>query len=81
MERLMRRKFGIVALAVIILAAICGGLSRRGIGKSLTQTPQGAATTADNIESDYRAALNIVDTNYAGEIDYEKATQAAIQGM
>ncbi len=81
MERLMRRKFGIVAIAVVIAAALVGGLSRRSIGKALTPKPAGAATSADNIESDYRAALNIVDLNYAGEIDYEKATQAAIQGM
>jgi carboxyl-terminal processing protease len=81
MERLMRRKFGIIAIAVVIVAAVLGGLSRRGIGKALTPTPAGATTTADNIENDYRVALNIVDTNYAGEIDYEKATQAAIQGM
>ncbi|HEY0543840.1 MAG TPA: S41 family peptidase [Pyrinomonadaceae bacterium] len=77
----MRRKFGIIAIAVVIVAAVLGGLSRRGIGKALTPTPAGATTTADNIENDYRVALNIVDTNYAGEIDYEKATQAAIQGM
>ena len=81
MERLMRRKFGIVAIAVVIAAAFVGGLSRRSIGKALTPKTAGAATNADNIESDYRAALNIVDSNYVGEIDYEKATQAAIQGM
>jgi carboxyl-terminal processing protease len=81
MERLMRRKFGIIAIAVVIVAATLGGLAHRGIGKALTPTPAGAPTTADNIENDYRTALNIVDTNYAGEIDYEKATQAAIQGM
>jgi carboxyl-terminal processing protease len=81
MERLMRRKFGIVAIAVVIVAAIGGGISHRSIGKALSPKTAGAATSADNIESDYRAALNIVDSNYAGEIDYEKATQAAIQGM
>ena len=81
MERLMRRKFGIVAIVVVIVAAIVGGISHRSIGKALSPKTAGAATSADNIESDYRAALNIVDSNYAGEIDYEKATQAAIQGM
>jgi carboxyl-terminal processing protease len=33
------------------------------------------------IESDYDEALAAVDENYADDIDYEKASQAAIQGM
>ena len=39
------------------------------------------ASTADNIENDYSEAVTTVSNNYAGDIDYEKATQAAIQGM
>ena len=80
MERLLRRKFGIAALAIVIIAAIGGGLAHRGIGRASTKTA-GSTTSAENVESDYSSALAIVDANYAGEIDYEKATQAAIQGM
>ena len=76
----MKRKFGLVAFAIVILAAVGGGLVRRGFGRSLSQTG-GTNTTAENIEGDYSAALSLVDANYAGSIDYEKATQAAIQGM
>src|SRR5207245_354436 len=36
---------------------------------------------ADKIEGDYSEAISTVEENYAGDIDYEKATQAAIQGM
>ena len=36
---------------------------------------------AEKIEGDYSEAIELVEQNYAGEIDYEKATQAAIQGM
>src|SRR5262249_58594939 len=36
---------------------------------------------ADKIEADYREAIATVEDRYAGDIDYEKATQAAIQGM
>src|SRR5204862_7354953 len=36
---------------------------------------------ADKIEADYHEAISTVEEKYAGEIDYEKATQAAIQGM
>jgi carboxyl-terminal processing protease len=35
----------------------------------------------EDIENDYNEAISAVSSNYAGEIDYEKATQAAIQGM
>ncbi len=76
----MSKKFGLVAVAVIIVAALVGGLSRRSIGKP-SAANAGVKTTAENIEGDYQAALTIIDSNYAGEVDYEKATQAAIQGM
>src|SRR6185312_16083201 len=38
-------------------------------------------TITDDIESDYNDALNAVKANYAGDVDFEKATQSAIQGM
>ncbi len=36
---------------------------------------------AEEIEKDYNEAVSTVSSNYVGEIDYEKATQAAVQGM
>ena len=36
---------------------------------------------ADEIEKDYNEAISTITTNYSGDIDHEKATQAAIQGM
>jgi len=80
MEFLIRKKFGVVALAIVIVAAIGGGLSRRSIGRTSPQAG-GNLANADNVVGDYSSALSIVDTNYAGNVDYEKATQAAIQGM
>jgi len=38
-------------------------------------------TEADDIEKDYNEAIAEISMEYAGDIDYEKATQAAIQGM
>ena len=35
----------------------------------------------DDIEKDYNEAISAISVEYAGDIDYEKATQAAIQGM
>ncbi len=48
------------------------------------QTPPGGRSGGDagaDIERDYHEALDDVTDNYADEIDYEKANQAAIQGM
>jgi carboxyl-terminal processing protease len=85
----MSRKFGIAAGIIIIAATIIGGTlggarSRRrssssSIVSSSAKAP--ATATADNIEGDYGDAVGLISDNYAGEIDYEKATQAAIQGM
>ncbi len=76
----MNRKFGIVAIIVIIAATLAGGFSRRGIGRT-SSLLSNAPNSPQTIEGDYQSALSIIDTNYAGEVDYEKATQAAIQGM
>jgi carboxyl-terminal processing protease len=80
----MSRKFGIAAGIIIIAATIIGGTlggaktRRRSVSSSAKTT---ATATADNIEGDYGDAIGLISDNYAGEIDYEKATQAAIQGM
>ena len=76
----MRSRFGIIAFAIVIVAAIAGGLARRSMGRASTQTAS-TVTDADAVENDYSTALSIVDANYAGVVDYERATQAAIQGM
>jgi carboxyl-terminal processing protease len=79
----MNRRFLIAASALILVAALVGG----GIGRSRRlrwSAPTNAASSyaqADDIEKDYTNALTEISRNYAGEIDYEKATQAAIQGM
>ena len=68
---------------IVILAAIFGGTigSSRKFN-SLTNTGNlNSYRAADEIEKDYNEAVSTITTNYSGEIDYEKATQAAIQGM
>ncbi len=42
---------------------------------------RGGGDAGADIERDYHEALDDVTDNYADEIDYEKANQAAIQGM
>jgi len=80
----MNRQFAAIAASVILAASLIGGMrnsSRRARAASSPQPASVTASTADNIETDYSEAVTTVSNNYAGEIDYEKATQAAIQGM
>jgi carboxyl-terminal processing protease len=84
----MTRNFTIVAALVIVTASLAGGVrtrtSRRVISTNAAnsnQTPTAEKYEADKIESDYHEAISTVEEKYAGDIDYEKATQAAIQGM
>jgi carboxyl-terminal processing protease len=74
----MSKRFLITACAVILIAAVVGGT----IGRSRrTRRNVPANTQANDIEKDYNEAINTISDGYAGDIDYEKATQAAIQGM
>lgn len=76
----MTKKFVIVAASIVLLATIAGGASKR-LRRTKTNAGVPLYTIADDIESDYNDALNAVKKNYAGDVDFEKATQAAIQGM
>ena len=79
----MAKKFIIFAGVLILIAAVMGGTigsSKRlrrtvAIGGPVNDKP------AEEIEKDYDEAVTLLSTNYVGEIDYEKATQAAVQGM
>src|SRR5437660_4255145 len=81
----MTRKFTIVAIFVIVAATVAGGVRSRSSRRHLTIVNSSQTTEdkyeADKIEADYREAISTVEDRYAGDIDYEKATQAAIQGM
>ena len=55
-----------------------GGRSLR----SFTSTnAKNSYRVVDEIEKDYNEAVATITSNYSGDIDHEKATQAAIQGM
>jgi carboxyl-terminal processing protease len=79
----MNKRFIIFASSLILIAALVGG----GIGRSRKvrwSAPANGVNVyaqADEIEKDYNNAVEEISANYAGDIDYEKATQAAIQGM
>ena len=81
--RSINRKFAITASAVILLAAIFGGTigSARRFSSLTSIGAKNDYRVADEIEHDYNEAVSTITSNYSGEIDHEKATQAAIQGM
>lgn len=65
------------------MAAVVGGTigrSRR-FGRTVPAKGVVSHTQADDIEKDYNEAVETISDGYAGDIDYERATQAAIQGM
>lgn len=83
----MNRKFSFLAIFVIVTASIAGGLRTRSAHRRAASVTAAATASAaekyetDRLESDYREAISTVEDKYAGDVDYEKATQAAIQGM
>lgn len=72
-----------MASAIIMIAALVGGT----IGRSRRfryPTPSSTAasrTQSEDIGKDFNEALSSISDSYAGNVDYERATQAAIQGM
>lgn len=84
----MTRSFAIAASLILVTATLAGGLYSRSTRRrqALNLGTSTAASAADKYEAekiggDYSEAMETVEQNYVGEIDYEKATQAAIQGM
>jgi len=64
----------VVSITILLAATLVGGLAgRRAFGE---KTGDGRG-----VEADYREALQVVTDNYADTVDYEKASEAAIQGM
>jgi carboxyl-terminal processing protease len=77
------KKFAISAAGLILLAAIFGGTigSGRNLSSFTSSNSKNSYRVADEIEKDYNEAVATITSNYSGDIDHEKATQAAIQGM
>jgi len=76
----MKKKLGLIVAALVVAAAsVAGGLlARRAEQRIVTGTNADADAL---IEHDYKEVLALIANQYADEIDYEKANQAAIQGM
>ena len=76
----MKKRLGLIIAAVVVIAsAVIGGVVVRRAEQRIVT---GTSADADAIiEHDYKEVLSLISTEYADEIDYEKASQAAIQGM
>jgi len=72
----MNRKFGVIAIVLVLVGAVLGGVFGR-----MPSTSAGAAITPEKIVSDYKEALAVVEENYVGKIDREKESDTSIQGM
>jgi carboxyl-terminal processing protease len=80
----MAKRFLFFAGAIILLAAVVGGTiggGSRRLRRSVSVIGSVPNRPAEEIEKDYNEAVSAISSSYAGEIDYEKATQAAVQGM
>src|SRR5262245_54727405 len=79
----VNKRFIIAATVVVLAAAILGGTIGSGRKLSGLTAPGGKNPyrVADEIEKDYKEAVTAITSNYSCDIDYERATQAAIQGM
>lgn len=79
----MARRFVIIAGVIILIAAVVGGTigSSRRLRRSVSLGGPAPDRPAEEIEKDYNEAVSTISSSYAGDIDYEKATQAAVQGM
>ncbi|MCM3904379.1 MAG: S41 family peptidase [Pyrinomonadaceae bacterium] len=79
----MAKRFIIIAGMIILVAAVVGGTigSSRRLRRSVSVGGSVPDRPAEEIERDYNEAISTISTSYAGDIDYEKATQAAVQGM
>lgn len=73
----MSKKFGIIAILIVVIGAILGGI----LGKLPMKSAADTSLTSEKVVSDYREALDVIDKNYIGEIDHEKITESSIQSM
>lgn len=73
----MDKKFPILALLLIAVGAVIGGL----VGRLPAKTSAEGAVTVESVAKDYSEALELIDKNYGGAVDHEKITDTSMQAM
>src|SRR5215475_9484250 len=74
---LMKKNFAILAIILVVVGGLLGGL----FGRLPLRSAAGTAVTAERIESEYDEAIDVIDKNYVGAVDHEKVSDRSIQGM
>src|SRR4051812_18816157 len=74
LEHSMTRRFGLVALAIIISATVAGGMVEIFQKRTLVSKGKHEITVSHDVTDDYREAMEVIGDEYAGDVDYEKAT-------
>jgi carboxyl-terminal processing protease len=73
------RTFGRFTAATLVVAAtLVGGIYGK---RAFSRQAEDGGAGAQRIESAYTEALSVISENYVETVDYEKANEAAIQGM
>ena len=72
----MHRKFGVIAIILVLFGAVLGGVFGR-----MPSTSAGTAVTVEKILADYKEALSVIEASYVGNVDHEKVTDSSVQGM
>ena len=73
----MSRKFGLIAIILVAVGAVVGGI----FGRLPVTSSADSSLTPEKVSVDYREALDVIDKNYVSEIDHEKVSESSIQGM
>jgi len=73
----MSRKFGIIAIVLVVVGAVVGGI----FGRLPLTTSADSSLTREKVVADYREALGVINENYVTPIDHEKVSESSIQGM
>jgi len=73
----MNKRFALIAVLLIVLGAVVGGL----FGRMPFRASADSAVTPQRVLADYKEALKVVDDNYVSAVDHEKTTESSMQAM
>ena len=73
----MNKRFTFFAIILIVIGALLGGL----FGRMPSRSSAEGTVTKETLLADYREAARLVESEYAGKVDFEKLNDSSIQGM